>query len=158
MVGGVLNVGTAWVLNRGRGGFAPALTPDAFRALPTVRPLDAAWLLAGRTNPDRARVLEIVIAARGWALTRAPYRTLEGAGTNLLVDFGPGPRTLILAAHHAVFLTGGAEKAAAVAAVLNEPYDPLRWPAQVVTHHGRHVVCFLDHAAAGVAQAGARRC
>ncbi len=55
---------------------------------------------------------------------------------------------VILAARHVVLLTPGAEKAAAVAAVLNEPYDPLRWPAQVVTHHGRHVVWFLDRAAA----------
>jgi hypothetical protein len=100
IVGGVLNVGAAWVLNRGRGAFSPALTLDAFRALPAVRPLDAARLLAGRTNPDRARVLETVLATRGWPVTRAPYRTLEGAGTNLLVDFGPRPRTLILAAHH----------------------------------------------------------
>jgi 6-phosphogluconolactonase len=55
----------------------------------------------------------------------------------------------ILAARHTLFLTAGEEKAQAVQAVLNEPYDPQRWPAQVITHHGRHVVWFLDHAAAG---------
>jgi len=100
MVGGVLNVGAARVLNRGRGALPPALTLEAFQALPAARPLDVARLLAGRPNSDRARVLETVLAARGWSLTRAPYRTLEGAGTNLFVDFGPGPRTLVLAAHH----------------------------------------------------------
>jgi 6-phosphogluconolactonase len=60
---------------------------------------------------------------------------------------------VLLAARHTCLLTAGKAKAEAVRAVLNEPYDPLRWPAQVVTHHGRHVVCFLDHAAAGRALA-----
>lgn len=54
----------------------------------------------------------------------------------------------LLAARHTVFLTAGEEKADAVQAVLTGPYDPQRWPAQVMTHHGRHVVWFLDHAAA----------
>jgi Zn-dependent M28 family amino/carboxypeptidase len=31
---------------------------------------------------------------------RLPYRTVEGAGLSLVVDIGPGPRTLLLAAHH----------------------------------------------------------
>jgi 6-phosphogluconolactonase len=57
----------------------------------------------------------------------------------------PGP---LLSAHHIVFLTAGEEKADAVQAVLTGPYNPQRWPAQLITHHGRHVVCFLDHAAA----------
>jgi hypothetical protein len=100
MLGGILNVGTAWVMNRGRGAAPPALTLAAYRALPVARPLDAARLLAGLPNPARAGVLEAVLADRGWPLARARYRTLEGAGTNLVVDFGPGPRTLILAAHH----------------------------------------------------------
>lgn len=57
----------------------------------------------------------------------------------------PGP---LLTAHHIVFLTAGENKAEAVQAVLTGPYNPQRWPAQLITHHGRHVVCFLDHAAA----------
>jgi len=55
---------------------------------------------------------------------------------------------VLLAARHTVFLTAGEEKAEAVQAVLAGPYNPQRWPAQVITHHGRHVVWFLDHAAA----------
>jgi len=54
----------------------------------------------------------------------------------------------LLAARHTFFLTTGEEKADAVHAVLTEEYNPLRWPAQVITHHGRKVVWFLDHAAA----------
>ncbi len=54
----------------------------------------------------------------------------------------------LLAARHTMFFTTGEEKAAAVHAVLAEEYDPQRWPAQVITHHGRHVVWFLDRAAA----------
>ena len=53
----------------------------------------------------------------------------------------------LLAAHHTVFLVTGAEKAAAVRATFEEPYDPRRYPAQI-THHSRAVVWFLDHAAA----------
>ncbi len=55
---------------------------------------------------------------------------------------------VLLAAHHTLVLAMGAEKSGAVRAVLNEPYNPRQWPAQVVTHHGRNVVWFLDHAAA----------
>ena len=54
----------------------------------------------------------------------------------------------LLAARHTLFVTTGEEKADAVHAVLTEEYNPLRWPAQVITHHGRNVVWFLDHAAA----------
>ncbi len=54
----------------------------------------------------------------------------------------------LLAARHTLFFTPGAEKADAVRAVLTGPYEPRRWPAQVITHHGRRVVWFLDHAAA----------
>ena len=55
---------------------------------------------------------------------------------------------VLLAASHILFLTTGAEKAEAVRTVLTGPYNPQRWPAQLITHHGRHVVWFLDHAAA----------
>ena len=55
---------------------------------------------------------------------------------------------VLLAAHHTMFLTTGEEKADAVHAVLTEEYNPQKWPAQVITHHGRNVVWFLDHAAA----------
>jgi 6-phosphogluconolactonase len=54
----------------------------------------------------------------------------------------------LLAAGHTMFLSTGEDKADAVHAVLTEPYDPRRWPAQVITHHGRRVAWFLDHAAA----------
>ena len=55
---------------------------------------------------------------------------------------------VLLAALHTVFLATGDQKAEAVRAVLTEEYNPQRWPAQVITHHGRRVVWFLDHAAA----------
>lgn len=54
----------------------------------------------------------------------------------------------LLAACHTLLLATGEEKADAVRAVLTEEYNPSRWPAQVITHHGHNVVCFLDHAAA----------
>jgi 6-phosphogluconolactonase len=58
----------------------------------------------------------------------------------------PGP---LLAAKHTVFLLAGADKRDAVRAVFHEEYNPLRYPAQIVSHHGRGVTWFLDEAAAG---------
>ncbi|MGH9722054.1 MAG: 6-phosphogluconolactonase [Bryobacteraceae bacterium] len=55
---------------------------------------------------------------------------------------------VLLAARHNVFLVTGEDKTEAVRAVFHEEYDPLRYPAQVVSHHGRRVAWFLDKAAA----------
>lgn len=55
---------------------------------------------------------------------------------------------VLLAARHTVFLVTGADKAEAVRAIFHEPYDPKRYPAQMVAHHGRGVAWFLDEAAA----------
>jgi 6-phosphogluconolactonase/glucosamine-6-phosphate isomerase/deaminase len=41
----------------------------------------------------------------------------------------------------------GEDKAEAVRSVFQDDYDPLRFPAQVVSHHGRSVTWFLDDAA-----------
>jgi 6-phosphogluconolactonase len=54
----------------------------------------------------------------------------------------------LLAAKHTVFLVSGADKAEAVRAVLQEEYDPRKYPAQIASHHGRGVTWFLDEAAA----------
>jgi 6-phosphogluconolactonase len=55
---------------------------------------------------------------------------------------------VFLAARHTAILTTGADKAEAVRAVFQEPYDPMKYPAQVATHHARRIVWFLDEAAA----------
>jgi 6-phosphogluconolactonase len=54
----------------------------------------------------------------------------------------------LLAAKHNVFLVCGDDKAESVRAVLNEEYDPKKYPAQIASHHGRGVSWFLDQAAA----------
>jgi 6-phosphogluconolactonase len=54
----------------------------------------------------------------------------------------------LLAAKHAVFLSAGDDKADAIRAVFEDEYDPKKYPAQMVSHHGRGVVWFLDDAAA----------
>ena len=119
-LGGTLNVLAARALNLRRGG-APVepLALDAYRALPAPSPLDSARLLAGRSNRERARVLEAVLRGRGLAVTRAPYRSLEGTGVNLIVDVGGGRRRLVLAAHHdAVPGSPGANDNAAAVGIL----------------------------------------
>jgi len=55
---------------------------------------------------------------------------------------------VLLAAKHTVFLVAGEDKAEAVRAVFHEEYDPMKYPAQMASHHGRGVSWFLDEAAA----------
>ncbi|PYM61011.1 MAG: hypothetical protein DMD79_14100 [Candidatus Rokuibacteriota bacterium] len=128
MVGGALNVATARLLNWGhRTTPIEPLGLDAYRALPSPGPLDLVRLLAGRSNSDRARVLEAALSARGVAMTRARYRTIEGAGVNLFAQVGgPGP-VLVLAAHHdAVPGSPGANDNAAGVGILLALWSRLR--------------------------------
>ena len=59
----------------------------------------------------------------------------------------PGP---MLAAKHNVFLVTGTDKAEAVRSVFHEEYNPMRYPAQVASHHARRVAWFLDEPAASL--------
>jgi 6-phosphogluconolactonase len=54
---------------------------------------------------------------------------------------------VLLAAHHTFFFVTGEEKAAIVRAVLNDPYNPQRYPSQIIAHHGHNLAWFVDHAA-----------
>ena len=54
----------------------------------------------------------------------------------------------LLAAKHTVFLVVGEDKGEAVRAVFKEEYEPMKYPAQIASHHGRGVTWFLDEAAA----------
>ncbi len=56
--------------------------------------------------------------------------------------------SVLMAARHTVFLVTGEEKAEAVRAVFHEEADPVRRPAQMISHHGRSVIWYLDQAAA----------
>jgi 6-phosphogluconolactonase len=55
---------------------------------------------------------------------------------------------VLLAAKHNVFLVTGEDKAQSVHNVFEADYDPHKYPAQIVTHHGRKVAWFLDKEAA----------
>ncbi len=55
---------------------------------------------------------------------------------------------VLLAAQRTVFLVTGNEKAQAVRAIFQEPYDPMKYPAQMTSHHGRKVAWFMDESAA----------
>jgi len=57
---------------------------------------------------------------------------------------------VLLSAKHTVFLVAGADKAEAVRAVFHEEYEPMKYPAQIASHHGRGVSWFLDEAAASL--------
>ncbi len=55
---------------------------------------------------------------------------------------------VLLEASHTIMLVAGEDKAEPLRAVLHEPYDPQKYPAQISTYHGRSVTWFLDKAAA----------
>jgi 6-phosphogluconolactonase len=55
---------------------------------------------------------------------------------------------VLLAARHSVVFTTGSDKAEAVRTVIEGRYDPMQYPAQLTSHHGRSVSWFLDLAAA----------
>lgn len=57
------------------------------------------------------------------------------------------PATLQAAKNH-LFLVTGADKAEAVRNVLQKPYDPMHFPAQVVSNQSSNATWFLDEAAA----------
>jgi 6-phosphogluconolactonase len=57
------------------------------------------------------------------------------------------PGALLAALHTAVLVTGDG-KAPAVRSVLEEPFDPKKYPAQLGMRDGKEVVWFLDGAAA----------
>jgi hypothetical protein len=119
-VGGALNVFAARLLNlRRRGPAAPLLSLEAYGALTAPTALDMARLLGGRSNTERARLLEGALRARGAPVIRRDYRTVEGAGMNLFVDVGAGRRVLLLAGHHdAVPGSPGANDNAAAVGIL----------------------------------------
>jgi Peptidase family M28 len=120
VVGGAINVWVARVMNARRRG--PAVTPlglEAYRALAAPTALDTARLLAGRSNQERARLVETVLDRSDLPVTRHPYRTVEGAGVNLFADIGRGDRVLLLAGHHdAVPGSPGANDNAAAVGIL----------------------------------------
>lgn len=55
---------------------------------------------------------------------------------------------LINDAHHILFLAAGAQKAAALRAILEGPPDPETWPAQRIRPHDGHITWLVDEAAA----------
>jgi 6-phosphogluconolactonase len=56
--------------------------------------------------------------------------------------------SVLLAARNTAFLVTGADKAEAVHSVFEAPYDPLQFPAQLVTRSDAKVEWFLDQPAA----------
>jgi 6-phosphogluconolactonase len=56
----------------------------------------------------------------------------------------------LLAANNTVFLVAGEDKAEAVRAVFNQPYDPMTYPAQLASQGGQAVAWFLDAKAAAL--------
>lgn len=55
---------------------------------------------------------------------------------------------VLAAAPNTVVLACGPDKAEAVRAIFSGPYDPVKWPGQVLSRDGKSVTWFLDEAAA----------
>ncbi len=54
---------------------------------------------------------------------------------------------VLVAAHHTAVLVTGEDKVDAVRAVFEEPFDPMKYPAQIGMRDGKDVVWFLDREA-----------
>ena len=52
------------------------------------------------------------------------------------------------AARYTLMLAAGPDKAEPLHAVLCEPYNPKKYPAQIATYNGQNVTWFVDKAAA----------
>jgi 6-phosphogluconolactonase len=57
---------------------------------------------------------------------------------------------VLTAANHVAFLVCGADKAEPLQNVLEKPYQPLLYPAQVLSHHSRQIAWFVDQPAAAL--------
>ena len=55
---------------------------------------------------------------------------------------------VLLAARNTIMLVAGEDKAEPLHAVLEEPYDPKKYPTQLVTQSKGNVIWFVDKAAA----------
>jgi 6-phosphogluconolactonase len=55
---------------------------------------------------------------------------------------------VLVAAHHTAVLVTGEDKANAVRSVFEEPFDPMKYPAQIGMRDGKDVEWFLDRGAA----------
>ncbi len=75
------------------------------------------------------------ICAAVWVTKLSKYR----------VTLLPG---VLLHARHTVVLAAGADKADPLYQVFNAEHDPLHYPSQIDTPHGRNVAWYLDRAAA----------
>jgi hypothetical protein len=102
---------------------APATAPEPptpLEDVPAGGPaLDLARLLAGRDSAARQTALRGHLERRGVPFTAHAFATPEGRGETFAVDVGPGPRTLVLCAHHdAVPGSPGANDNAAAVGIL----------------------------------------
>ena len=62
--------------------------------------------------------------------------------------------TVLEAARNTLMLAAGDDKAEPLKAVLREPYDPKKYPAQIATYDDEGAIWFLDKAASGTALGG----
>lgn len=102
-------------------------------------------------------VIHLGMGADGHTASLFPGEPLiesrEGIASAVLVEkFAKWRITLhpaiLLNAKHLLMLVAGEDKAEALQQVTEGAYEPLRYPAQIIPHHGRHVTWFVDKAAA----------
>ncbi len=144
-------------IHRARGELALEAAVEEYTA--QLREFAAAQSSSSATNWPRFDLVLLGLGSDGHTASLFPGQASDEWGTRPVVgataDYGGRPaHRLTLTppvfndARHILFLVTGADKAAAVAATLNDAPDPVRWPAQQIRPAAGQVTWLLDAAAA----------
>ena len=139
-------------------GIEPGLGPETVSQRFEARLLGVVPYVDGRPQLD---ILALGMGADGHTASLFPGRAYPPEAVVLATQHPDGQRRLSLGplllrwARHTHFLVDGAAKAETLAQVVRGPYDPVRWPAQLVARNSPHCEIWCDAAAAAQLSEGA---
>lgn len=126
---------------------APPRSIDHYLASPT--PIRLVEVLSGKNNDERREILSQALAALGITHAGQRFQADDLSGENLLVEIGPGPKAIVIAAHFDRIdgSPGANDNASCVAAAV----DGLRQLTTRPPVHMKFVFLFADLEERGLA-------